>query len=108
MGSQMVCSEAWRGLFWVRRWFAPKLGGGVIKNNGNLPDKLFVEEQMKKFGNESQAKVYVKWENRDLAHVFVAENINGHILFHDLQSRRKEVSYYFSFAKKGETFCLQN
>ena len=62
---------------------------------------------MKKFGNGSRAEVYVKWENRDLAHVFVAENINGHILFHDPQSRRKEISYYFSFANKGETFVCR-
>ena len=81
--------------------FAPELGGVVIKNNGNLPDKQFIEEQMKNFGNGSRAEIYVKWRGQNEAHVFVAENIEGKILFLDPQPIKEDVSHYFAFAEKG-------
>ena len=55
---------------------------------------------MKNFGNGSRAKIYVKWRGRNEAHVFVAENIEGKILFLDPQSGKEDVSHYFAFAEK--------
>ena len=69
--------------------------------------KVQIEAQMKRWGDGARAIVCVKWKGYDLAHVFVAENRNGTIVYIDPQNGNENCSNYFSRAKEGCTQVLR-
>ena len=69
--------------------------------------KAQIEAQMKRWGDGARAIVCVKWKEYDLAHVFVAENRNGTIVYIDPQNGNENCSNYFSRAKEGCTQVLR-
>jgi len=53
-----------------------------------------VEAMMVEYGDGARAEVYVAWQGGG-AHVFIAENINGEIVFMDPQTGDTDVADYF-------------
>lgn len=65
-----------------------------------------IESQMAQWGDGSRAQVTVIWEDGDLGHTFIAEQVNGQTRFIDPQSGSENVNWYFSHVQEGETrFC---
>ena len=67
-----------------------------VKNN--LLDK------MSEYGDGSRAAIYVKWKNRNSAHVFIAEQQKGGTVFLDAQTHKYvDISNYLSNAQPSKT-----
>lgn len=67
------------------------------------------DDLMKRWGDGARAEVYVAWP-RSLgggAHVFVAENRGGRIVYVDPQSGKEDASGYFKNAQKGHTMIAR-
>lgn len=62
-----------------------------------------IKRQMKQWGDGARAEIYVRWKNRSIGHVFVAEQKDGKTYFYDPQSADKAVGKYFSDCIKGFT-----
>ncbi len=62
-----------------------------------------IKRQMRRWGDGARAEIYVRWKNRAVGHVFVAEQKNGRTYFYDPQSADKAVGKYFSDCIKGFT-----
>lgn len=65
--------------------------------------KAGVESAMLGWKNGSRAFVKVEWKDKRKAHVFIAENHNGTIVYYDPQTGSADVSSYFDNAKDGKT-----
>ena len=74
----------------------------LIEENLSGNGKEAIVTKMQKGGNGARAEVYVSWIEGG-AHVFVAENRSGAIIFLDPQSGNLDVEYYFELVKFGET-----
>lgn len=71
--------------------------------------KARCDSLMKQWGDGARAEVYVAWP-RTLgggAHVFVAENRGGRVVYLDPQSGREDASGYFGRARKGGTMIAR-
>ena len=53
-------------------------------------------EMVKSRGDGARGVVYVKWLKGSDGHVFMAENINGEVVFVDPQSGKKDVGHYLN------------
>ncbi len=62
-----------------------------------------IKRQMRQWGDGARAEIYVRWKNRAIGHVFVAEQKDGKTYFYDPQSADKAVGKYFSDCIKGFT-----
>ena len=51
--------------------------------------------------------VHVAWQNADVDHVFIAENIKGVVHFMDPQTGDYNVARYFSRAVEGKTTIMR-
>lgn len=61
-----------------------------------------IEQCLKSWGAGSRAAIHVTWK-KDSGHVFVAENVDGKILFIDPQTGEIGVQRYFNGAKPDVT-----
>ena len=59
---------------------------------------------MKKWGNGSRAELYVKWSGKNSgAHVYVAENVGGKVVFRDPQTGDAIAVPFTTLVEKGKT-----
>lgn len=85
-----------QNVFIGQRW---RLAGS--KTSG----KVFIEHYMENWGEGAIAEVSVGWRTDDPSdrHVFIAEVINGKIVFSDPQNGSLDASNYFKIAVPGAT-----
>lgn len=88
-----INEKTWNHIFKNPEWLSCGSGNGLTK----------IKDLMKKFGDGARAEVYVQWENRKDAHVFVAEQRNGKTVFVDPQDGTRDASAYFDFVENGKT-----
>ncbi len=75
--------------------------------------KTRCDELMRRWGDGARAEVYVKWHKTRLmkadpgAHVFIAENRGGEIVYIDPQTGREHVEGYFKKAERGFTMIAR-
>ena len=62
---------------------------------------------MMKWGNGSRAEVFIRKKGTNEAHIFVAENRLGEIVFIDPQRALENVEDYFEDAQEGYTFIFR-
>lgn len=68
---------------------------------------------MRQWGDGARAEVYIKWHKtkqmrRDPgAHVFIAENIGGKVVYRDPQNGKDDVEWYFKRAESGLTMIAR-
>ena len=79
--------------------FTPATSGLVMRSA--------IESQMARWGDGACAAVRVKWNDENVAHVFIAENVNGATMFVDPQTGEMDVSSYFDDSNHFETYLLR-
>lgn len=91
-------SSGWMGIF---------KGAQFERCNGSGRAKC--DSLMKQWGDGARAEVYVAWPRKlgGGAHVFVAENRGGKVVYVDPQSGREDASGYFKNAQKGRTMIAR-
>lgn len=88
-------------------WMSIFKGARFERCNGS--GKAKCDSLMKQWGDGARAEVYVAWSRKlgGGAHVFVAENRGGKIVYIDPQSGREDASGYFKNAQKGRTMIAR-
>jgi hypothetical protein len=85
-------AKKWDSIFKDADWIRCSSGDGMKQ----------IEDNMIVWGNNARAEVYVIWEGKNpSAHVFVAVNNNGAVIFKDPQSGILDVKNYFNYIKPG-------
>lgn len=55
-----------------------------------------MEKELNNAPDGARYAIYAKWKGRDKgAHVFIAEKVNGEVLYLDPQTGKQNVDYYF-------------
>lgn len=76
-------------------WKNPK----IIRMSGDGREDI--ERNMSNWGNGARAQVAVTWKGTNIAHAFIAEQVNGKTRFYDPQAGYKDVTGYFNNVKPG-------
>lgn len=63
----------------------------------------FVADKVHSYGEGSRSIVYVKWKKEKYAHVFIAENHNGQVVYIDPQTGSMNCIDYLFKAERGRT-----
>ena len=72
-------------------------------NGSGLND---IKNAMNEWGDGARAQIVVVWNNTNIGHTFIAEQIDGVTRFIDPQTNENNVEYYFNSVSFGETqFC---
>lgn len=81
---------------------------GIQFERCNGTGKAKCDSLMKQWGDGARAEVYVSWSGRNSgAHVFVAENRDGKVVYLDPQTGKEDVSGYFKLVRKGSTMIAR-
>lgn len=91
--SKDLINSNWENIFENAEWISCYSGNGLAQ----------IEEAMKRFGDGARAEVYIQWQGKNDAHVFVAEQIGGKTVFIDPQNGNVDVRWYFDYALEGKT-----
>lgn len=86
-------AHEWRNIFEKAQWEKCDNGSGYQG----------VIRRMKDWGDGARAEVYVKWKDQPWAHVFVAENIDGKVVFRDPQSGFTDMPPWQARVEEGKT-----
>ncbi len=62
-----------------------------------------IKRQMRQWGDGARAEIYVRWKNRAIGHVFVAEQKDGKTYFYDPQNIKRNPERFFTMCMKGFT-----
>lgn len=98
-GKPSATDRAWNG------WMNIFKGANFEPCNGT--GKAKCDDLMKQWGDGARAEVYVAWSGSQSAHVFVAENREGKVVYLDPQSGKEDVSDYFKSVRKGSTMIAR-
>ena len=104
-GSDPMGGGHWREVCQGMQWLQPK-------ETTPQGTKLAIDKAMTGFGNGSRAVIYVEWEGVTprQAHVFIAENVDGKIVYVDPQNNDDNVdsNFWAAIPEKTEFARLDN
>lgn len=86
-------ADKWQKIFDGAVWIDCDKGSGIQE----------VTKLMKDWGTGARAEVYIKYKRRNSAHVFVAENEEGNVVFRDPQSGQTVKAPWQALASPGHT-----
>lgn len=88
-----IINSNWENIFENAEWISCRSGNGLAQ----------IEKVMKRFGDGARAEVYIQWQGKSDAHVFIAEQVEGGTVFIDPQNGSANVRWYFDYVLEGKT-----